>query len=388
MTAQHRFWTRDEEIHVSADVAYAIVQYVAATGDEQFLLDYGAEILFETSRFWVDRVEHDTGSDRYSLRQVMGPDEFHSHVDDNAFTNLLVAWSLREATAAHDRLAATRPRELDGLAERIGLGPDEVDRWRQVAAGLDWPLGQGGEVIEQFAGYFERDDVAITTWDANDMPLYPDGYHHFNCESTMLLKQPDVLMLLHMLPELVDRETKRANFDFYEARTLHKSSLSPAIHAIVGLSVGDSTKALQYFYRSALVDLADNQGNTEMGIHIASAGGTWQILVNGFAGFRLHDGQMAFDPWLPTAWEEIHFRLHWRGDAVQVAALPRRRGADPRRRPGGHRGCARPRNTGHAASRRDRPDILGSGRARGHLTDSPPPRLIPWVPGHPRAPAR
>ncbi len=314
----NRFWTRDEEIHVSADVAYGILAYLEATGDESVLLDFGAEILFETSRFWVDRAEFDEATGRYVLRMVMGPDEFHSHVDNNAFTNHLARWHLRHAADVHDDLALRHPAVLAEIATGIGLSPDEPRRWREVAAAIAEPAVVDS-VIEQFDGYFGRKDVPITEWDANDMPKYPPGYHHFNCEDTMLLKQPDVVMLLHMLPGDFDQKTKRANFEFYEQRTLHKSSLSPAIHAIMGIEVGDARRAVQYFNRSAFVDLQDNQGNTREGMHIASAGGTWQILVHGFGGFRVIDGEMHFDPWLPDGWREIRFRLYWHGSPIDIA---------------------------------------------------------------------
>ena len=124
---------------------------------------------------------------------------------------------------------------------------------------------------------------------------------------------------MHVLPDEFSEEVKKSNFEYYEARTLHKSSLSPAIHAIMGIEVGDSTRALQYFKRSALVDVANNQGNTAEGIHIASAGGTWQILVCGFGGFRVRHQQMTFNPWLPSGWSQIRFRLRWRGNSVKVA---------------------------------------------------------------------
>lgn len=318
----HRLWMRDEEIHVSADVAYGILTYVRATGDTGFLLEHGLEILVETSRFWVDRVEYDEASDRYHLRQVMGPDEFHSHVDDNAFTNRMAQWHLRQAAAVREELTASHPEALAELDARLGVRAGEVEHWRAVAdrivdgsEGSDGPDG----VLEQFAGYFDRLDVPVTAWDAHDMPRYPEGYHHFNCEETMLLKQPDVVMLTYLLPDEFSTEAKRANFEFYEPRTLHKSSLSPAIHAIMGIEVGDATRAEQYFRRSAFVDLTDNQGNTAEGMHIASAGGTWQALVCGFGGFRVREGTMAFDPWLPERWQEIRFRLQWHGDAVDVA---------------------------------------------------------------------
>jgi kojibiose phosphorylase len=314
----NRFWTREEEVHVSADVAHGVMRYVEATGDRAFLVEYGAEILFETSRFWVGRAVRSPETGLYSVLRVMGPDEFHSHVDDNAFTNHLVRWHLETAAAVHDDLRASSPEALPALVSAIGLDEAEVDEWRAVAAAIALPAERPDRLIEQFAGYFDRLDVAVTEWDENDMPRYPKGYHHFNCEDTQLLKQPDAVMLMYLLPDAFDAETKRANFDYYEARTLHKSSLSPSIHAIMGIEVGDTSRAEQYFERSAFVDLTDNQGNTAEGMHIASAGGTWQALVCGFGGFRVVHGQMSFRPWLPERWEALHFRLRWRGNPLRV----------------------------------------------------------------------
>ena len=313
-----RFWSRDEEVHVSADVAYGVLSYVAATGDEEFLAGPGLELLVETARFWVDRADHDEGGGTWSIRQVMGPDEFHSHVDDNAFTNLLVAWALHETADTWERLADERPREVATLAGALDVGAEEVATWRAVADGLVVHRRDDG-VVEQFTGYFDREDLPITQWDENSMPEYPEGHHHFSLEDTMLIKQPDVLMAMHLLPDRFDADTKRANFAFYEARTLHKSSLSPAIHAVLGLEVGDPAMAMQYFRRSAFVDLHDNQGNTHMGMHIASAAGTWQIVVNGFAGVRVVGGRLSVTPRLPPRWDEVRFRLAWHGDRVAVA---------------------------------------------------------------------
>ena len=313
-----RLWMRDEELHVGADVGYGLMKYVEATGDNTFLLEYGAEILFETSRFWTDRLDYDAANDRYSLKSVMGPDEFHIHVDDNAFTNALVRWNLEQAVATYEYLRRNHPAALAALGEKIDLTSTEVDRWR-VRADRISELGYTETgLIEQFRGYFDLQDVPITVWDDNDMPQYPEGYHHFNCEGTTLLKQPDVVMAQYLLPDEFTAESKRANFDYYEARTLHKSSLSPSIHAIMGIEVGDFTRAEQYFARSAFVDLTDNQGNTAEGMHIASAGGTWQVVVSGFGGFRVRNGHMTFDPWLPPGWDELSFRLQWQGNTVEV----------------------------------------------------------------------
>ncbi len=312
----NRFYTRDEELHVTADVAYAIVRYVEVTGDVDYLFGEGAEVLFDTARFWRSRCAED--GDALVLNTVMGPDEFHSHIDNNAFTNRMASWHLEHAAAVYARMAAERPDALAELSARLGLDAAEAAKWAEAADRIPAPRDPDVGVIEQFDGYFQRKDVPITHWDENNMPSYPEGYHHFNCEDTQLLKQPDSVMLVFMLPDEYSMATRRANFEYYEARTLHKSSLSPSIHAIVGLQVGDPSMAEQYFARSAFVDLDDNQGNTEEGMHIASAGGTWQVAVNGFGGMLATGEGLRFAPALPESWERLRFTVQWRGRAVRV----------------------------------------------------------------------
>jgi len=174
-------------------------------------------------------------------------------------------------------------------------------------------------VIEQFDGYFGLETLPVAH-DGNDMPMYPPGYHHYNLAGINLVTQADVVMLTYVLPDEFGDDVKRANYDYYEPLTLHKSSLSTAVHSIIGIEVGDPRRAVQYFRRAAFVDLLDNQGNTAEGIHIASAGGTWQAIVCGFGGFRVRNGQMTFKPWLPPDWTAVRFRLKWHGNTVSVSA--------------------------------------------------------------------
>jgi kojibiose phosphorylase len=183
----------------------------------------------------------------------------------------------------------------------------------------DPPARNGDGVIEQFDGYFGLETLPVAH-DGNDMPMYPPGYHHYNLAGINLVKQADVVMLTYVLPDEFGDDVKRANYDYYEPLTLHKSSLSTAIHSIIGIEVGDPRRAVQYVRRAAFVDLLDNQGNTAEGIHIASAGGTWQTIVCGFGGFRVRNGQMTFKPWLPPDWNAVAFRLKWHGNTVSVSA--------------------------------------------------------------------
>jgi kojibiose phosphorylase len=314
----HRIWMGEEEIHVTSAVAYGLIAYVTATDDHALMTDYGAEILVETSRFWADRLEA-TQDGHYVLSRVVGPDEFHEHVDNSAYTNYLVRWHLQQAARVYSELAISHPPELAALSERIGLTREEVADWINKAELIRLPSVADDGVIEQFDGYFELDSLPVEH-DENDMPMYPPGHHHYNLAGTKLIKQADVVMLTYVLPDEFSDEAKLANYEYYEPLTLHKSSLSPATHSIMGIEVGDPARAVQYFRRSASVDLVDNQGNTEEGIHIASAGGTWQMMVNGFGGFRVRNGQMTFKPWLPSGWKTIGFRLKWRGTTLSVSA--------------------------------------------------------------------
>ncbi|MFT4219479.1 MAG: glycosyl hydrolase family 65 protein [Microbacterium sp.] len=312
-----RIWTGDEEVHISSDVAYGIRRYLDATEDREFLWEAGAELLFETSRFWTSYGQtDDDGSVHY--RQVMGPDEFHFHVDDNAFTNVIVAWHLRYAADTFEEMAAEDAARFAALAGRLGLAADTPAQWREYADRIVQPVKNDDGVIEQFAGYFDRDDVPITQWDENLMPIWPEGYDDVKADETQMLKQPDVVQLMLMFPDEFDKESRLVNYDYYEPRTMHKSSLSPSVHATMGLTVGDHTRALQYFTRSALVDIADNQGNTCDGMHIASAAGTWSVLVNGFGGLEVRGTDLFIDPWVPPEWDALRYRFHWRDLALRV----------------------------------------------------------------------
>ena len=314
----NRIWTGEEEIHITACVAYGVMTYVTATGDWEFMRDYGAEILYQTSRFWISRLEHNQEADRYELTRVIGPDEFHEHINNNTFTNRMAQWHLDKAAEVFARLEEDSNFDHGALTGKLGLGQAEVSNWSSVASKIYIPADPEKNLVEQFEGYFELEDLPITQWDENHMPLYPEGQDHFSLNGTMLLKQPDVIMLMYMLPDEFSAAAKKANFEFYEKRTMHKSSLSPAIHAIMGIETGDHSSAQRYFERSAYVDLANNQGNTADGIHIASAGGSWQAAVCGFGGFRVRHGQMSFDPWLPDSWQELSFALRWKGSKLKV----------------------------------------------------------------------
>jgi beta-phosphoglucomutase family hydrolase len=316
-------FTGTEQIHVTADVAHAVWRYVEATDDRTFLAEQGAEILVETARFWADRCTEEGGTRH--LRGVIGPDEYHHGVDDNAYTNWMARLNLERAVDVAARLAREAPAAWGALVERCGIGADEPATWAEVARTLLCPVPDARGVIEQFAGFFDLEDVALPEEERFTSPIR----HLFEWDRLQRLKvvkQADVLMLLHLCPERFGRDALAANYRYYEPLTDHGSSLSPPVHAAVAARLGLRDDAERYWRRSVGIDLSDVMGNAALGVHLASMGGTWQALVLGVLGVRFDDDGPVVAPdaaaRLPSGWRRVALRLAWRGRVhpVEVTA--------------------------------------------------------------------
>ena len=315
----YRCYVAMYEHHVTADVAYGIYDYVKITNDRDFLFHEGAEILTETARFWADRCEYIPERDRYEINQVTGPDEWHEPVNNNLYTNYFARWNLRYVIALTDQMKKEYPEEYKRLTEKTGLTEKEIENWDQVQKKIYLPRKEGTDLLEQFEGYFDLKDVVIDKYDENDWPIRPEALKKYPARETQILKQPDVVLLLHLLGEEFDQKVIKANYDYYEKRTLHGSSLSPSIYSVMGLKVGDDSKAYRYLRRAAFIDLLNLQKNTREGIHAANAGGVWQTVVFGFAGVSIDsEGVLNICPHMPEEWEELSFRLHYYGSWVEI----------------------------------------------------------------------
>lgn len=299
------------EHHISADVAYAVWQYWQATQDEAFFLAAGAEVLLECARFWASRATR--GADgRYHIRGVMGPDEYHDIVDDNAYTNVMAAWTLERGMETARWLESQHSDTHRAIAQRIGLSARELRRWETVAGGLTMPYDPDTKLVEQFAGYFKLEDIDPTVHLDPTLPL--EGvFEEEHMASTQLLKQADVLMLFHLLDGRFDGGSRRANLRYYGPRTIHGSSLSLAIHAIVAARLAEVRLARRYFGRAMDIDSMRNVGSLAGGVHAAAQGGLWQAIIHGFAGMRVEGDVLTFDPHLPPEWKRLAFRILWRG---------------------------------------------------------------------------
>ena len=334
----------DWQMHVAPDVVTTIARYVEVTDDVDFLAEHGAEVAFEVARFLRSFVRFDDVRATYHCIRLLGPDEWHENVDDNAFTNHQVHAALGFAIDAWERLAVERPDDLATLAGRLALTEAEVDRWRHVREHLFLPAPDPGtRLVEQFDGFFDLEDVtpaevATRLLDPQEYWGWPNGV----AVATQVSKQADVPMLLWLHADRFDDATVEANYRYYEPRCSHHSSLSHAAFGMVATRIGALDDALAHFRATATVDLRDANhsvvaGTFIGGIHTAACGGTHQLAVQGFGGLGFGDGRLTIEPALP----------------------PDRRGAGqpPRRAPGRQRGPDRTR------CRRD--TSAGRGTARG-----------------------
>lgn len=311
--------TGNMEIHITSDVAFAVYEYYRATGDNDFMINYGIEMFIETARFWSSRCEYDKELDRYEINNVIGPDEFHEPVNNNCYTNYFAKWNIGKAIELIEEFKLKFSREIENLMAKTSLTCAELGKWTEVNGRIYIPYDKKTKLIEQFEGYFKKKDCIIDEYDENDMPVWPKGVEIPELNKTQLVKQADVVMLMTLLDREFDEETKRVNYKYYEKRTMHKSSLSPGVYSIMGLRVGDRSRAYRYFMRTANVDLLDNQGNTAQGLHAAAAGGAWQAAVFGFGGMHADkDGKLCFKPCMPDEWKGMSFKVYWKGRLISV----------------------------------------------------------------------
>ena len=291
------------EEHIVAQVAWAASFYADWTGDEEFINSPGRELLVETARYWASRVRME--SDGGHIFGVIGPDEYHEPVDDNAFTNVMARWNLRAAADAV---------ELIDTPESA-----EAREWRAVADALVDGYDPDTGIYEQFAGFHKLEPLVIEEIApkrpiAADLWLGPDRVH-----GAQVLKQADVLMLHHLVPDAVEPDSLVPNLRFYEPRTAHGSSLSPGVHAELFARTRDYDKALDALRIASRIDLDDLTDTTAGGLHVATMGSLWQALAFGFGGLRAHAGRLSIDPRLPHSWGALELTVRFHGSRVRVS---------------------------------------------------------------------
>ncbi len=306
------------QYHINADIMYALQKYVNATGDKQFLYEFGAEMLVETARLWSDLGFFSEKKDgKFCIHGVTGPDEYNTVVNNNTFTNLMAQENLSYAAKTVEALRTDESEMYETLVFKTQLNDSEVDEWRRVAERMYVPSEDSTGILPQDDSFQEKEP-----WDFGNTPKdkYPLllHYHPLDIYRHQVIKQTDVILALFLLGHKFSVEKKRKNFDYYDPLTTGDSSLSSCIQSIVAAEVGYKDMAIEYGRDAILMDLADVQGNVKDGCHIASMGGTWMACVYGFAGMRDYGGELSFRPRLPGRLARLCFPLQVRGHVLRV----------------------------------------------------------------------
>ena len=291
-----------EEIHRNGTIAYAIYNYTRYTGDTEYVTHDGFDVLVGIARFWADRVHFSKRKGMYMIHGVTGPNEYENNVNNNWYTNILAKWCLNYANEIADKVDADKTAEL-------GLTSEERAKWHEIADNMYLPE-------DKELGIFVQHDTFL------DKDLTPVKDQHWSWDHILrspYIKQADVLQGIYYFVERFTQEQKERNFDFYEPLTVHESSLSPSIHAILAADLHKEDKAFEMYSRTARLDLDNYNNDTNDGLHITSMTGSWLAIVQGFAGMRVIDDELQFAPFLPKEWTGYKFRINFRGRLLSIS---------------------------------------------------------------------
>ncbi|MDR0410726.1 MAG: family 65 glycosyl hydrolase [Treponema sp.] len=302
----------------STAVAYGIRHYAAVSGDHEFLFTHGAEMLVEISRFLVSRGAWNADHSGFGFYAVMGPDEFHMMVNNNCYTNFMAKKTFEYTVAVVSDVKRTAPMLYQALVGKTALTDTELETFGIAAEKMIILFNQETKLFEQHEGYFTLPHLDIHAIPVTDFPLYShwsyDRIYRFD-----MIKQPDVLMLLFLFNQDFPLAVKKANYELYEPRCIHESSLSPSIHSIFASELGEYEEAFRFFGFAARMDLDNYNRNTGEGLHTTSIAAAWVNIVYGFGGLR-SDGQvLAFSPSIPSTWKRYCFTLRYRKARLQVS---------------------------------------------------------------------
>ena len=307
-----------EEIHRNGAIAYALFNYVRYTGDEAYLADYGLEVLIAIARFWSQRVNWSDDKQQYVMLGVTGPNEYENNVNNNWYTSKLATWCMQYAVEVAEKVKASDPKKYDALVSKINFNEaEETARFKDIIEKMYLPYDEKLGVFLQQDGYLDKEQILVNDLPASDRPIN-QKWSWDRILRSCYIKQADVLQGIYFFEDQYDLDTIRRNFDFYEPRTVHESSLSPCVHSILAAKLGDEARAYEFYLRTARLDLDDYNNDTEDGCHITSMAGTWMSVVEGFAGMRVRDGKLSFQPFLPGKWKSFSFNIGFRSALLNI----------------------------------------------------------------------
>ena len=304
------------EQHITSDVAFGIWQYYVATDDEEFMKECGYEVIFETAKFWTSRLEFCEEDSLFHINDVIGPDEYKEHINDNAFTNYMAWWNIRCAISYYERLK--EDNNFQELLRELELEEAYKD-FISVVDKIYLPAPNCDNVIAQDSTYLSLKEIDLEKYKNQSQSggIYED-YNAEQISKIQVTKQADVLLLLLLFENLFSDDVKQACWNFYEPRTLHDSSLSLSTHTILACDLKDVELAYKFFERASRIDLGENMHSCNDGVHAAALAGIWQSTILGFGGVRMLKGELRIKPKLPKQWSRLEFVLYWKGQRLEV----------------------------------------------------------------------
>jgi maltose phosphorylase len=306
-----------EEIHRNGAIAYAIHDYIRYTGDKNYLKEYGLEVLIAIARFWSQRVNYSEDKKQFVMLGVTGPNEYENNVNNNWYTNTIAVWCMNYTGESIQWVKDNHAADWARIQQKTNFKEEEMANWQNIANNMYFPASEEKGIFLQQDGYLDKEQILVKDLEERHQPIN-QNWSWDRILRSCFIKQADVLQGLYFFENEFDKETIRRNFDFYEPRTVHESSLSPCVHTILAAKLGYEEKAYDLYLRTARLDLDDYNNDTEDGCHITSMAGSWMSIVKGFAGMRVEDGYVHFSPFVPKVWEGYRFKITFRGQLFEL----------------------------------------------------------------------
>ncbi len=306
-----------EEIHRNGAIAHAIYDYVTYTNDKAYIVDYGLEVLIGISRFWAQRVTLSPIKKKYMILGVTGPNEYENNVSNNWYTNYYARWCLSYTMECISWVKSVAMEQYKELTKRISFEELELARWSDIVNNMYLPFDDKYGIILQQDGYLDKEPLVVANIPTDQRPIN----QHWSWDRILrspFIKQADVVQGLYVFEDDFEYETLKKNFDFYEVRCVHESSLSPCIHSVVASKIGEYDKAYELYLRTARLDLDDYNKEAKEGLHITSMSGSWLAIVKGFAGMRVHKHEISFNPYIPQNWKSYSFSIIYQGALLTI----------------------------------------------------------------------
>jgi maltose phosphorylase len=298
-----------EEIHRNGAIAFGIYNYVRHTGDHAYLDTYGLPVLAGIARFWAQRFNWSAAKQAYVMLGVTGPNEYENNVNNNWYTNYIARWCISYCLEVNAKVNADLPQKLSA---------QEIDKFQHIAANVYFPTLDGTSIFLQQDGFMDKEQLSTADLPIAERPIN----QHWSWDRilrSIFIKQADVLQGLYLFEDHFSMDEIKDNFNFYEPKTVHESSLSPCIHSILAAKIGDKERAYKLYLRTSRLDLDDYNHEVAEGLHITSMAGTWMSIVEGMAGIRVQENGLSMNPIIPSEWKSYSFNIFFQNQPLRIA---------------------------------------------------------------------